>query len=220
MEGAATRDAACGLGVLRYPCAGSSRRGRWPPPPRASSHSGSWTAAPSAQVSGTVALDHVDQHAKARRDRPGPWRRRCGGPVSPRGTSSCRCPAPAPSPPAGVVDQRGTATDDSVHDRPPAHPELLGHDSDGQGELADLTGGLGAGDASAAPGRARVANPRSSSSPSQSQIVRSASAASARSAGPDARSRAGHGCRRGGAPWPAPARHIEDIRRRRSSSRP
>ena len=36
-------------------------------------------------------------------------------------------------------------TDHGVHHRPPAHPELLGHDGDGQGELADLAGGLGTG---------------------------------------------------------------------------
>ncbi len=47
----------------------------------------------------------------------------------------------------------------------------------------------------------------------------SATGASARPAGPGARSRAGHGCRPGAGPWPRPARHRSDTRRSRPSSR-
>ena len=45
----------------------------------------------------------------------------------------------------GVFHQRGAVRDDGVHDGPPAHPELFGHNGDGEGELAHLAGGFGAG---------------------------------------------------------------------------
>jgi hypothetical protein len=52
-----------------------------------------------------------------------------------------------PAHPAGVIDQRGAVLDDGVHDRPPAHPELLGHRGHRTGELADLAARLRAGTA-------------------------------------------------------------------------
>ena len=52
----------------------------------------------------------------------------------------------------GVVDKRGAVLDDGVHDRPPAHPELIRELADGAGVLADLAARLDTG----APGQHRL----------------------------------------------------------------
>ena len=109
-----------------------------------SSHRGSWAGAPSAQVSGTVALDHVDDLAVVEIDHA----RGVDGVVVPRRREERRlvdAEGPDVAHPSGVVDERRAVEHDGVHDRPPAHPELVGHDGDGQGELTHLARGLGTG---------------------------------------------------------------------------
>ena len=45
----------------------------------------------------------------------------------------------------GVVDERCAVLDDGVHDRPPAHPELVGELAHRAGVLTDLAARLDAG---------------------------------------------------------------------------
>ena len=47
--------------------------------------------------------------------------------------------------PSGILDERGAVELDGVHDGPPAHPELAGHDGDGEGQRTHLARGLGTG---------------------------------------------------------------------------
>ena len=111
------------------------------------SHAGIGVGDPSAQVSGAVAFDHVDD-ARGVAGRPARWRRRWRGPGWRPGTTSRRSPAGAPDRPG-----RGSSTSGvpcsitGVHDRPPAHPELLGHLRHRAGQLTDLAARLGPGPA-------------------------------------------------------------------------
>jgi hypothetical protein len=102
------------------------------------------TVDPSPQVSGAVALDHVDDHVSLQVDQAGGVDGGVGG-----GGGQERRLVDAelahPSYPGGVVDERRAVLDHRVHHRPPAHAELLGHLRDRAGELADLAACLGAG---------------------------------------------------------------------------
>ena len=96
---------------------------------------------PSAQVSGAVALDHVDHDVALEIDQPG----RVDGGVVPVGGEKRRLinAELAHWPDAfGVVDERGAVLDDGVHDRPPAHPELVRQLAHGAGVLTDLAARL------------------------------------------------------------------------------
>src|SRR5664280_2976485 len=110
----------------------------------ASIHSRILGCTPWAQLSGTVALDHVDLGAAVEIDQArgvdgvvGPCRREERGLVDAEGQDVAD--------PAGIVDEGRAVTHYSVHHGPPTHPELVGHDGHGQGELAELAGGLGTG---------------------------------------------------------------------------
>ena len=99
---------------------------------------------PSPQVSGTVALHHVDHLGLVEVDEAGgvdgvvvPRRREERGLVDAEGSD--------PTDALWILDERGAVADDGVHHRPPAHPELVGHDGDRQRELAHLAGRFGSG---------------------------------------------------------------------------
>ena len=100
--------------------------------------------APSAQVSGAVALDHVDDlgvveidHARGVERGVLPRRREERGLVDAEG--------PDVAHPSGIVDERGAVELDGVHDGAPAHPEPASHDGDGEGQRTHLARGLGTG---------------------------------------------------------------------------
>ena len=96
---------------------------------------------PSAQVSGTVALDHVDHHMALEVDEPG----RVHGRVLGRGGQARRLVDAELADWADsirVVDQRCAVLGDRVHDRPPAHAELVGDARDRPCKLTDLAARL------------------------------------------------------------------------------
>ena len=100
--------------------------------------------APSAQVSGAVALDHVDDLGIVEIDHA----RRVERGVLPRRREERRlvdAERPDLAHPSGIVDERGAVELDGVHDGPPAHPELASHDGDGEGQRTHLARGFGAG---------------------------------------------------------------------------
>jgi hypothetical protein len=80
---------------------------------------------PSAQVTGAVALHHVDQDALVEIDQAGRIDRGVApGGSQERGLIHPQGPDLANS--VGVLDQRAAMLIDRRHDRPPAHPQLLG----------------------------------------------------------------------------------------------
>lgn len=103
--------------------------------------------APSAQVFGGIALDHVDHQLRVQVDQA----RGVAGRVLPVGLQELRlvdteC-GDGPHV-CRVVHERSAVTLDGVHDRPPAHPELVDDTGDRPCQLAHLAAGLDDGAAS------------------------------------------------------------------------
>jgi hypothetical protein len=107
----------------------------------ASSHARSWGVEPSAQVSGAVALDQVDQDALVEIDQPGGVDRR----MVPRGAQErglIHTERVHLADPVRVLDKWPSVLVDRGHDRPPAHAQLVRELGHRPGVLAHLAARL------------------------------------------------------------------------------
>jgi len=98
-------------------------------------------AGPPPQVSGTVAVDHVDHDVPLEIDQPGRIQRRMiPGGGEERGLVDAQLMQRTDA--VRIVDQRCAVLHDGVQDRPPAHPELVGELAHRAGVLTHLAARL------------------------------------------------------------------------------